>query len=97
MGRGITRQNDSSTGHDACPPSNWTNGLANSVFANGKAFGIIGTSGTSHGCNNHSPHSPTIISGSATVFATKKAVARKFDNCNCGDKVNIVSSNVFAD
>ena len=97
MGRAITRKGDISTGHDACAPVPWVSAIASSVFANGKAFGILGTQGSSHGCISHSSHPPTIISCSGTVFATGKGVARKNDPCNCGDKVNQVSSDVFAD
>lgn len=96
MSKGITRKSDISTGHDSCPPVPWSSSVAASVFANGKSFGIIGTQGSNHGCRNHSPHPPTIVSGSGTVFATSKGVARCSDSCNCGDKVKQVSGDVFS-
>ena len=96
MSKGITRYGDNSSGHDACSSVPWQGGLASTVFINGKTCGIIGTFGANHGCTSHPSHSPVIINGSSTVFAIGKAIARIGDSCNCGDKVNIVSGNVFA-
>lgn len=96
MSKGITRYGDKSLGHDNCKPVPWSEALSSTIFVNTKSIGLKGTKASFHGCRNHSSHKPIITSGSATVFGQAKAIARKNDSCSCNDKVNGVSSNVFA-
>jgi uncharacterized Zn-binding protein involved in type VI secretion len=96
-GKGVGRFGDVSKGHDACFPIPWTIATAFNVFANKRLIAVKGTTALIHGHPPvHPPHPAVITSASSKVFANKRGIARKGDSCPCGDKVNIVSGNVYS-
>jgi uncharacterized Zn-binding protein involved in type VI secretion len=91
----VTRQGDSCTGHDACPPRSSTGGSPD-VLVNGIPAHRQGDSWGAHGCPVHPSHGSVLASGSSTVFANGKAIGRIGDPVACGGSAASGSPNVFA-
>ena len=89
-----TRQGDSDTGHDACPPRGLSS-HSGDVFINGRGAGRVGDSYPAHGCPVHPPHSGKITAGSASVFINGRAAGRIGDPVSCGGSVAAGSGDVF--
>lgn len=69
---------------------------APSVLVNGKPISTVGDKVAPHGKPPHT--SPTIITGSNSVFAEGKPVARQYSSkATCGHPVVTGSSNVITD
>lgn len=92
----ITRQGDTCTGHDDCPPSSLVGGESN-VLIDGKPVGVVGSTYAPHGCDVHDPHSDVIASGSSTVFVNGKPVGRVGDAVSIGGTVASGSPTVTVD
>ncbi|SPT70981.1 DUF6402 family protein [Anaerobiospirillum thomasii] len=92
----ITRQGDTCTGHDDCPPSSLVGGESN-VLIDGKPVGVVGSTYAPHGCDVHDPHSDVIASGSSTVFVNGKPVGRVGDAVSIGGFVASGSPTVTVD
>ena len=92
----ITRQGDTCTGHDDCPPSSLVGGESN-VLIDGKPVGVVGSTYAPHGCDVHDPHSDVIASGSSTVFVNGKPVGRVGDAVSIGGSVASGSPTVTVD
>lgn len=92
----ITRQGDTCTGHDDCPPSSLV-GCESNVLIDGKPVGVVGSTYAPHGCDVHDPHSDVIASGSSTVFVNGKPVGRVGDAVSIGGSVASGSPTVTVD
>lgn len=92
----ITRQGDTCTGHDDCPPSSLV-GCESNVLIDGKPVGVVGSTYAPHGCDVHDPHSDVIASGSSTVFVNGKPVGRVGDAVSIGGTVASGSPTVTVD
>ena len=90
----VTRIGDNNTGHDACPSVPLASGSPN-VYVNGMPVGRIGDSYVTHGCPDHSPHTPHLASGSGTVIINGVPVSRIGDAVDCGGAVAAGSPDVI--
>lgn len=70
-----------------------TGNLAPTVFVNGKPIAVLGAAITGHGSGPHA--APTLVQGSATVFAHGQPVSRAGDTASCGHAAT-GSSDTFA-
>jgi uncharacterized Zn-binding protein involved in type VI secretion len=100
MGRPVTRLGDKTTGHSTYKPRAAT-GASPNVFANNIAVNRVGDGWAPHGGDPayrgdpHPSEAHTTSSGSGTVFANSKGIARIGDAVE-GDTIAAGSSNVFA-
>ncbi len=79
----VSRLNDMSSGHDACPPVPAVSGSHN-VNVNGRPVLRIGDIFAAHGCPVHPVHTPMITTGSTKVFVNGRAIARIGDQIGAG-------------
>ena len=89
-----TRQGDSDTGHDACPPRPLS-GHSPNVFINERGAGRVGDNYPPHGCLMHAPHGGVIAAGSSTVYINGIPAGRIGDPVSCGGSVAVGSDNVY--
>ena len=89
-----TRLGDSSTGHDACSPTELMTASEN-VFINGKGAGRKGDIYAIHGCDEHTSHNDSISEGSSTVFINGLPAGRVGDSVEMSGKVAKGSLDVF--
>lgn len=70
-----------------------TGNLAPTVYVNGKPIAVLGALVIGHGSGAHA--APTLVQGSATVFAQGRPVCRAGDTASCGHAA-IGASDTFA-
>jgi len=91
----VHRKGDTGSGHGCFPPRANTQGSP-TVFVNGIAVHRKGDSWGAHGCAICPPHTSVLASGSGTVFANSKDLARIGDPVACGSTAATGSTNVFS-
>lgn len=84
-------------GHDGCGPTVGVTGDS-LVTVNGRAVMVVGSSFASHGCGDHSSHTPVVAEGSSIMFINGQPVAyvgAKVGNCPADNTIangdNLVS------
>ena len=90
---------DSVTTNHGCIGSTTTSGMSGDVIINGTGVHRKTDATVSHAYPPEppcAPHTPTIATGSTTVFANNLGVARKGDDYTASDVVASGSANVFA-
>lgn len=78
---------DCTAGHPPCFPPTPTLKIGADVYVNGFFIMRVSDKYEPHAVPPCTPHQPTQIAGSGTVFANNLNVARMGDPTDCGDKL----------
>ena len=98
----VTRKGDSCSGDGCFPPTNNVGGSGDQgdddklVYVNKIPIHRVGDLWPDHSCGTSVHTGRKCASGSSTVFANNKAVARIGDNVSCGSVIAQGSGNVSA-
>lgn len=98
MAQGIALLGDTTTGHGCFPPrpGSAAYGSSCNVFVNNIPVHCVGDAWNDHSCGNTTHSGTSVATGSSTIKAGGKAVARIGDLISCGDAIAGGSGNVFA-